>query len=99
MACGVPTIVPRRGTYTEFVERTGGGVLVAPDDIDALTEALGALAADPAEREKLGRRGAEGVREYYTAEAMAARALDVYGRVAGGTKPSPVRNARAAPVS
>ncbi len=84
MACGVPTIVPRRGTYTEFVERTGGGVLVDPDDVEGLAAALDTLAADPVLRDELGRRGAAGVREHYTGDAMAARALDVYTRVANG---------------
>ena len=81
MACGVPVVVPRRGTYTEFVERTGGGVLVEPDDVGALQEALERLAADRGQREALGRQGAAGVREHYTAEAMAARAVDVYSKV------------------
>ena len=81
MACGVPVIVPRRGSYTEFVERTGGGVLVQPDDVGALEAALERLAADREHREELGRKGAAGVREHYTAEVMAARAVDVYRKV------------------
>ena len=81
MACGVPVIVPRRGTYTEFVERTGGGVLVQPDDVEALEAALEKLAADRGQREELGRQGAAGVREHYTAEVMAERAVDVYRKV------------------
>ncbi len=81
MACGVPVIVPRRGTYTEFVERTGGGVLVQPDDVGALEAALERLAADRNHREELGRQGAAGVREHYTAEVMAERAVDVYRKV------------------
>ena len=81
MACGVPVIVPRRGTYTEFVERTGGGVLVQPDDVGALEAALEKLAADREHREELGRQGAAGVREHYTAEVMAERAVDVYRKV------------------
>ena len=81
MACGVPVIVPRRGTYTEFVERTGGGVLVQPDDVAALEAALERLAADRDHREELGRQGAAGVREHYTAEVMAERAVDVYRKV------------------
>ena len=81
MACGVPVIVPRRGTYTEFVERTGGGVLVQPDDVGALEAALERLAADRDHREELGRQGAAGVREHYTAEVMAERAVDVYRKV------------------
>lgn len=78
MARGVPVIAPRRGTYTEFIERTGGGVLVKPDDVEALAAALEQLAGDRGRREALGRQGAAGVREHYTAEAMAARAVDIY---------------------
>ena len=32
MASGVPVVEPRRGALSEIVERTGGGLLVAPDD-------------------------------------------------------------------
>jgi glycosyltransferase involved in cell wall biosynthesis len=32
MACGVPVVQPRRGAFTEVVEKTGGGVLVEPDN-------------------------------------------------------------------
>ena len=81
MACGVPVIAPRRGTYTEFVERTGGGVLVPPDDVGALEAALERLAGDREQREALGRQGAAGVREHYTAETMAERTADVYRKV------------------
>ena len=95
MACGVPTVVPRRGTYTEFVERTGGGVLVPPDDIDAFTAALDTLASDPILRDQLGQRGAAGVREHYTAEVMAARVLDVYAAVANGTRSTVDQTGRA----
>ena len=28
MACGVPVVQPRRGAFTEIVEKTGGGLLV-----------------------------------------------------------------------
>lgn len=86
MACGVPAVVPRRGTYTELVERTGGGLLVPPDDVEALGAALARLATDPAHREQLGRQGAAGVREHYTADAMAARAADVYRKVHAGRR-------------
>jgi glycosyltransferase involved in cell wall biosynthesis len=81
MACGVPTVVPRRGTYTEFIKRTGGGVLVEPDDVEALTSALADLVSDPDRLDELGNRGATGVREHYTAGAMATRALAVYNRL------------------
>ena len=84
MACGVPVVAPRRGTYTELVERTGGGVLVEPEDDGALEQALAALAADPERRAELGRRAAEGVRARYSTDEMTTRALDVYARLTAG---------------
>ena len=81
MACGVPVVAPRRGTYTEMIERTGGGVLVPPDDLDGFVEACGALVSDAARRRRLGAQAVAGVRELYTATKMAKRALDVYSRL------------------
>ena len=60
MACGVPVVAPRRGTYTELVERTGGGVLVEPENAAALEQALVALAADPERRAELGSAPSKG---------------------------------------
>ena len=36
MACGVPVVQPRRGAFTEIVEKTGGGLLVEPDSPESL---------------------------------------------------------------
>ena len=93
MACGVPVVVPRRGTYTEILERTGGGVLTPPEDVDALAAELLRLGSDEPLRRKLGRQGAAGVREYYTAAVMAQRALDVYSRLSAGRSPVAARAA------
>ena len=40
MASGVPVVQPRRGAFTEIVERTRGGLLVTPDDPGSLAEGL-----------------------------------------------------------
>lgn len=82
MATGVPVVAPRRGTYTEMIERTGGGILVPPDDFDAFVDALRLLADDPVRRRELGAQAAQGVREHYTSNRMASSALDVYSRLA-----------------
>ena len=82
MACGVPVVAPRRGTYSEMIERTGGGVLVPPDDVNALLEALTELQADPARRGNLGATGASGVRQHYSADRMAEAALSIYETLA-----------------
>ena len=46
MASGVPVVQPRRGAFTEVVEKTGGGLLVTPDDPDGLADGLHALWSD-----------------------------------------------------
>jgi glycosyltransferase involved in cell wall biosynthesis len=78
MACGVPVVQPRRGGFTEIVERTGGGLLVAPDDADALADGIDELRKDPAHAAELGARGERGVRAHYSVARMAERALEVY---------------------
>jgi glycosyltransferase involved in cell wall biosynthesis len=82
MANGVPVVQPRRGAFPEILEKTCGGLLVEPDNIGALAAGILALWKDPAAAEALGRRGAQGVREHYSAARMAARALEVYGSIA-----------------
>src|SRR5258708_33766196 len=40
MGVGVPVVQPRRGAFTEIVEKTGGGLLVPPGDPQALAGAV-----------------------------------------------------------
>ena len=58
MAC--PVVQPRRGAFTEIVARTGGGLLVKPDDPDALADGLFALLTDRARAATLGARRRRG---------------------------------------
>jgi len=78
MANGVPIVQPAHGAFPELVERTGGGLLVAPDDPDALADGLLDLLVDRDRAASIGRRGAIGVRERYTVDAMAAAAEHAY---------------------
>ncbi len=81
MASGVPIVQPRRGAATEIVGSTGGGLLVAPADPDALARGLLELLTDPARRRALGDRGSEGVRAHYSAAIMRDRAVGVFEAV------------------
>ena len=89
MAHGVPVVQPRRGAFVEIVERTGGGILVAPDDPVALADGLEALTRDPTQRQELGRSGLAGVRAHYTVEHSADRLLDVYALITERGAPPP----------
>lgn len=85
MACAVPVVEPRRGAFTEIVEKTRGGLLVEPDDASSLADGLLSVWKDNQMATELGRNGFEGVREHYTAARMADRALEVYANIADST--------------
>jgi glycosyltransferase involved in cell wall biosynthesis len=78
MACGIPVVQPRRGGFTEIVERTGGGLLVEPDDVASLAQGLLRLARSPELHEQLSNNGFANVREYYSVARMADSALLAY---------------------
>jgi glycosyltransferase involved in cell wall biosynthesis len=82
MAAGVPVVQPRRGAFIEIIEKTGGGLLVAPDSAEALADGLHALWRDAAMRDELGRRGYDGVRAHYTVQKSTDRLLQVFEETA-----------------
>jgi glycosyltransferase involved in cell wall biosynthesis len=81
MASGVPVVQPRRGAFPEIIENTGGGIIVEPDDPDALADGLLELWRDPARANALGAAGAEGVKRHYTVGRMADAAEKVYQEI------------------
>jgi glycosyltransferase involved in cell wall biosynthesis len=82
MASGVPVVQPRRGAFVEIVEKTGGGLLVEPDDPQQLADGLYALWSDRTRQAELADRAFHGVRAHYTIAQSADRLLAVYGAVA-----------------
>ena len=82
MASGVPVVQPRRGGFVEIVEKTGGGLLVEPDDPQQLADGLYALWSDRARHAQLADRAFHGVRAHYTIAQSADRLLGVYEAVA-----------------
>ena len=84
MASGVPVVQPRRGSFTEMVERTGGGLLVDADDPEALADGLLTMATTPDLRAALAGRASAGVREHYTIQHSADRLLETYASAGRG---------------
>ena len=77
MASGVPVVQPRRGAFTEVVEKTGGGLLVNADDPQSLAEGLCSLWADRSRLATLSARAYAGVRQHYTIAQSADRYIEV----------------------
>lgn len=80
MGCGVPVVVPSRGSLPEIIERTGGGLLVRPNDPADLAAAFQRLYEDSALRRRLADRAWDGVREHYDIHRMASETLAAYER-------------------
>ena len=78
MAAAVPVVQPRHGAFPEMIERAGGGLLVRPDDPDALADGILALRTDSELAASLGKAGAAGVREHFSVQRMAERVEKIY---------------------
>jgi len=80
MAAGVPFVEPRHGSFPEIAERTGGGILVEPENPERLATGLLTVLRDHDLRAQLARSAHAGVREHYTSAEMARQTLDVFTR-------------------
>jgi glycosyltransferase involved in cell wall biosynthesis len=83
MAAAVPVVQPRRGSFTEIIERTGGGLLVDGFDAESLARGLLALVESPSLASELSKRAFAGVREHYGVTNMARRAIEAYTSAEG----------------
>jgi glycosyltransferase involved in cell wall biosynthesis len=80
MACGRAVVAADAGGTAELIGESGcAGVLVPPSDPLALSEAVGALLADPERRARLG----TAARHRIETEFPLARMIDGYERVLG----------------
>ncbi|MBK5103891.1 MAG: glycosyltransferase, partial [Burkholderiales bacterium] len=70
MAAGVPVISTPVGSIDELVRREDTGLMVPPQDIDALRAAIERLLGDPALGARLAVAASAWVRERYSRERM-----------------------------
>jgi len=78
LASGVPVVEPRAGAFPEILEATGGGILVEPQNIEALAAAIEGLLANPDEARRLGERGRRAVLEKFSIQRMAESVVRVF---------------------
>jgi len=80
MAAGVPVVQPDHGAFPEIIRKTGGGILVEPENPQSLADGLLTVLRDGALRRTLADRAYAGVREHYRVDAMAKRTADIFAR-------------------
>jgi glycosyltransferase involved in cell wall biosynthesis len=80
MAAGVPFVQPRHGAFPEMATRTGGGILVEPENPKSLAAGLLDLIRNRELRAELAQKGYRGVREHYTVAQMAAQTAAIFSR-------------------
>lgn len=85
MSCAVAVIGTRAGGVTELVTDGHEGLLVPPGDAQALAEAIAALAASPAQRQRMGVAGRARILEHFSAERGARTLIEQIELVAGSS--------------
>ena len=83
MAAGLPVAAPAVGDVRAIVAEPNRAFVTPPGDTPALSAGLGALAADPALRARLGTANAARARAEFDLAAMLARYEAVYGEALG----------------
>jgi glycosyltransferase involved in cell wall biosynthesis len=85
MSCGVPVVATTGGALPEVVGTSGEtGLLVQPNDPDALVAAIGQLLDDAALRERLGANGRQRVIERFTWQVTARGTAACYDAILNG---------------
>jgi glycosyltransferase involved in cell wall biosynthesis len=79
MSCGIPVISTEVGAIREVLP-ADAGILIPPEQVEPMAEAMGRLAGDRELAEAMGTRGRELVEERYRLEVCAGRHLTAYDR-------------------
>jgi glycosyltransferase involved in cell wall biosynthesis len=74
-------VLPAHGAFPELIEATGAGLLVAPESITELADALARVLNDHTFRYRAGLAGEAAVRERFSAEVMARETVALIERV------------------
>jgi glycosyltransferase involved in cell wall biosynthesis len=81
LAAGRPIIGAVRGEARDILSRSGGALVVEPENGDQIAHAIEQLRRDPTLRAQLSQRGRAFAVEHYDRDALAARYLDLLHEV------------------
>jgi starch synthase len=81
MACGTAVVASRTGGIPEVVIDGVTGLLVPPDDEEALAAALNELIGDPARAEAMGQAGRERAVTEFSWASVATQTAELYAKV------------------
>jgi len=73
MSCARPVILGVDGQARQIVEEAGAGLVIEPENAEALAAAINQLAANRELGESLGRKGREHILRYYSRQEMAEK--------------------------
>jgi glycosyltransferase involved in cell wall biosynthesis len=82
MACGRPIIATRVGGVPEAITDSVNGLLVAPDDVDALAAAMTAILDDDARAQRLGAQARASAEQRFSVSRVVRTTTDLYEDVA-----------------
>lgn len=87
MASGVPVVASDFPLWREIVAETGSGIVVDPDDPEAVAKAATWLLENPDEAAAMGDRGRQAVRERFSWQSEAETLRGLYADLTGGGPP------------
>ncbi len=77
LASGVPVVQPDAASFPEIIRASGGGLLVRPNDPDALAQGWFELLDDPAARARMAKDGRRSAETLFSVAAMRDRFLNL----------------------
>jgi len=83
MLAGLPVVVSDFGVMGRIVRETGCGLLVAPGDPDALSNAIEALLKDPVKAARMGEMGRRAILQKYNWASEEKKLLALYEELVG----------------
>ncbi len=77
MLCGAAAVGAASGGITDIIEHNKRGLLVEPDNVSALSDAILSLLKDPSLRDRLADAGEAFAREHYASKPLADRYAEI----------------------